>query len=118
MYERMVDKGYAKQGFKDSVLEREERFSTAYDTGIASPHSLQPIGNIDSVGIVLLEKSTAFRDKEVKCTFVTNVRKGHLLSHQEIGDFLIKLMNDSNRIKQLEPINTYQKLRVFLKKFL
>lgn len=118
MCERMVDKGYAKQGFKDSVLEREKRFSTVYDTGIASPHSLQPMGNIDSVGIVLLEKPTVFHDKEVKCIFVINVKKGHLLLHQEISDFLIKLMNDSNKIKQLELINTYQKLRVFLKEFL
>lgn len=118
MCQQMVDKGYAKEGFKASVLEREQRFSTLYDTGIASPHSLQPMGNIDSVGVILLEKPTVFQNKEVKCIFVINVKKGHLLLHQEISDFLIQLMNDSNKIKQLELINTYQKLTVFIKEFL
>ena len=118
MCDKMVDKGYAKQGFRESVLEREKRFSTIYDTGIASPHSLQPMGNIDSVGVILLEKPAVFHDKEVKCIFVINVKKGHLLLHQEISDFLIKLMNDSNKIKQLDLINTYQKLSVFVKEFL
>lgn len=118
MCQQMVNNGYAKEGFEASVLEREKRFSTLYDTGIASPHSLQPMGNIDSVGVILLEKPTVFHNKEVKCIFVINVKKGHLLLHQEISDFLIKLMNDSNKIKQLELINTYQKLTVFIKEFL
>lgn len=76
------------------------------------------MGNIDSVGVILLEKPAVFHDKEVKCIFVINVKKGHLLLHQEISDFLIKLMNDSNKIKQLDLINTYQKLSVFVKEFL
>lgn len=118
MCSKMVQLGYAQDGYKQSVLERESRFSTIYGNGIAAPHSLKQMGNVDSIGVILLEEPTVYDGKEVRYIFVINVKKGHLLLHQEISDFLVRLMNDENKVKLLELVNTFQNFNVFIKDYL
>lgn len=118
MCEKMVDKGYAQEGFVRSVLEREARFSTIYDNGIASPHSLTQLANIDSIGVILLKKPIYYNNKTVHCIFVLNVKKGHLLLHQEISDFIVRLMSDAHKVGLLRFVNTYQKFCEFIEELL
>ena len=118
MCEKMVVLGYAKQGFTESVIQREKRFSTIYENGIASPHSLIQLANIDSIGVILLKSAIHYERKEVRCILVLNVKKGHLLIHQEISDFVVQLMNDRTKIKLLQQAKTYQEFKMFLEDIL
>ena len=118
MCDVMVDKGYAQKGYKESVIERETRFSTIYDNGIASPHSLIQMANKDSIGVILLKNPIFYENKELRCIFVLNVKKGHLLLHQEISDFIVRLIDSRSKIKSLEFVNNYQKFIVFIKDYL
>lgn len=118
MCDVMISKGYAKEGYKESVIERELRFSTIYENGVASPHSLIQMANIDSIGVVILKKPIFYEHKEIQCLFVLNVKKGHLLLHQEISDFIVRFIDSQSKIKSLQFVNNYQKFKVFIKDYL
>lgn len=118
MCEKMISVGYAQPGFTASVLERESRFSTIYDNGIASPHSLMQMANTDSIGVILLKNPITHSNKEIRCIFVLNMKKGHLLLHQEISDFVVRLMRDRNKVKLLQLVNTYSNFKIFIKDYL
>lgn len=118
MCEKMVLKGYAKEGFTNSVIEREMRFSTIYENGIAAPHSLTQMANIDSIGVILLKNSIYHLGKDVRCIFVLNVQKGHLLLHQEISDFIVRIMKDINKVKLLQLSETYPNFKAFIKDYI
>uniref|UniRef100_UPI00403F6656 BglG family transcription antiterminator n=1 Tax=Candidatus Enterococcus willemsii TaxID=1857215 RepID=UPI00403F6656 len=118
MCDQMILKGYAKEGFTDSVIERETRFSTIYENGVAAPHSLTHMANIDSIGVILLKNSTHHLGREVRCIFVLNIKKGHLLLHQEISDFIVQMMSDLNKVKLLQLSETYQNFKAFIKDYI
>jgi len=118
MCDEMISKGYAQSGYKESVLEREKRFSTIYENGIASPHSLLQMANIDSIGVILLKNAISYKNKEIRCIFVINVKKGHLLLHQEISEFVVRIMSNRSKVKLLQLASTYQNFRVFIKDYL
>ena len=118
MCNKMVALDYAKEGFTESVIQREKRFLTIYENGIASPHSLIQLANTDSIGVILLRNAIYYDKKEVRCILVLNVKKGHLLIHQEISDFVVQLMNDRTKIKLLQQANLFQEFKMFLEDIL
>lgn len=105
---RMENLGYAKEGYVESVIEREERFSTIYQNGVCGPHSLVQMANVDSIGVALLKNPITYNNKEVNIIFLINIKKGHIRIHQEIGEFIVKLMEDRNTVKQLKEVRKYE----------
>lgn len=114
----MVKKGFADPEFPESVLERERRFSTVYDNGVAAPHSIVQSAEIDSIGVVLLKQPTIGDHKEVRCIFVINVKKGHLFIHQEVSELIVKLMNEPGKVNLLQQAKSYEEFMMFLKEMI
>ncbi|MBP2097728.1 BglG family transcription antiterminator [Enterococcus rivorum] len=114
--QQMVDYGYADSCYPGSVLEREKKFSTIYENGIAGPHSMVQNAKKDSIGVILLKKPIHYEKKEVKCIFLINIRKHHLFLHQEVSQFMMKLMADTGTINMLSQTKTFEEFVIYAKK--
>ncbi|MGM0110217.1 BglG family transcription antiterminator [Enterococcus sp. DIV0187] len=90
--EQMVQAGYAAENFPALVLERERRFTTIYDYGIAGPHSMKQNAIKNSIMVILLPKEITYENKKVKCIFLINIKRKQLFLYQEISEFLLKIM--------------------------
>ena len=112
----LVDKKYADEGYISSVLEREERFSTVYENGVAGPHGMDQKALIDSIAVILLRGNVEYRDKPVKLIFLINIKQGHLFIHQEISDLLLKIMVDVSLVNRLCQINNFLEFKMYLEK--
>jgi lichenan operon transcriptional antiterminator len=114
----LVDKKYADEGYISSVLEREERFSTVYENGVAGPHGMDQKALIDSIAVILLRGNVEYRDKPVKLIFLINIKQGHLFIHQEISDLLLKIMVDVSLVNRLCQINNFLEFKMYLEKLM
>lgn len=106
--DKMVENKVASGEFTELVMERERRFSTVYDKGIAGPHPIRLNAKKNIVGVTILSKPIRWQDKEVKIIFLINLKKGHLFLHKEISRFLAMLMNNEQLIDRLVNVATYE----------
>lgn len=113
---RMVEEGYAAEDFPSLVLDREKKFTTIYKNGIAGPHGMKQSAMKDSIGISILRKPAIYEQKQVSCIFLINTMKGHLFVHQEISEYLLKIMNDTDLIQRIQKVSGYDELMRILGK--
>jgi len=99
--EKMVEEGLTVRDFFKQVMEREEKFSTVYENGIAGPHSIHLNAHQDSVGVTILEDPIKWQGKEVRLIFLINLKRGHLFLHKEISRLLLYLMDHSVACEKL-----------------
>jgi len=95
---QLVHLNYASKDFAKSVIERELKFSTVYESGIAAPHSMNQNAFIDSVAVVYLKNHCEYMDKTVKIIFLINIKKGHLFLYQDISDLIIWAIENESLI--------------------
>jgi len=99
--DKMILDGFATKDFTALVLEREQKFSTIYQNGIAGPHSMKLNAKIDSVGITILEEPIEWSGKIVQLIFLINLKQGHLFLHKEISRLLLYLIENKTIRKKL-----------------
>lgn len=90
----MIQSKVASEKFTDYVLEREMKFSTIYDKGIAGPHPIKLNGYKNSIGVTILDKPIEWQGKQVKMIWLINLKQGHLFLHKEISRLLSHLMEN------------------------
>lgn len=112
---KMVAQGYANADFPASLLAREKRFTTVYENGIAGPHSMHQNANVDSIGVIIMKRRVFYEEREVRCIFLLNIREKHLFLHQEISDFIMKVMNDPKVAKRLYQSKSFKEFKVHVK---
>jgi|GEM_PF-1726071 len=112
---RIYQLGYATKEYPDSVLERENKFSTVYDNGIAAPHGLRETSLKDCIAVILLKKPIEDQGKRCQCIFMINVSEKHLFIYQEIGDFLIKLITNDQISKEVSRSRTFEEFKLYAK---
>lgn len=98
----------APDGYKESVLDRENKFTTIYKNGVAGPHPLKLNGFHDVISVAILRTNKVWADKEVKMIFLINLRPGHLFIHREISKFLLQVMEDKEFRERLQKATTFQ----------
>lgn len=108
---KMVTLGYAADDFPDSVIEREKKFTTIYENGIAGPHSMNLNAKQESIGVSLIKRSMMYQDKEVSIIFLINIYKGNLFLYREISKFLQSIINDYTIISKLENVKNYEEFK-------
>lgn len=92
---KMMKEGVASETFLHLVLEREGKFSTIYDKGIAGPHPIKLNANVNTIGVNILREPIRWQDKEVQIIFLINLKQGNLFLHKEISKLLITLMENA-----------------------
>jgi lichenan operon transcriptional antiterminator len=111
---RLEKEGWAEQGFKQSVLEREKMIDTIYQSGIAGPHPMEQAAIREIINVILLRKPIVYREKKVKVIFLINIKKDHLNLHKEISRLMIKMMEDQALDNHLAKITTFQDFQSYI----
>lgn len=109
-----LEDGWAEQGFKHSVLEREKMIDTIYQNGIAGPHPMEQAAIREVIDVILLRKSIWYSKKEIKVIFLINIKKDHLNLHKEISRLMIKMMEDQALDNQLAKITNFQDFKSYI----
>lgn len=106
--EKMIEQNIASKDFTDLVMERERRFSTIYDKGIAGPHPIKLDAIKNTVGVTIIKQPILWQEREVKIIFLINLKKGYLFLHKEISRFLSILMDNKDLIERLVNVDSYE----------
>lgn len=112
----LVAKGYADPDYPASVLEREQKFTTIYENGIAGPHGMSQNAKVDSIAVIILRHPIRYEEKEVKCIFLLNIRKNYLFLHQEISNFIMKIIQDAGLANTLVQSKSFEEFTLYAKK--
>lgn len=99
MAHKMMNEKVAQEDFLSLVLERELKFTTIYQNGIAGPHGMVLNANVDCIGVTLLKQACIYEGKKVSIIFLINIRKGNLFLYREISRYLAKLMDDPKHLQ-------------------
>jgi lichenan operon transcriptional antiterminator len=114
-YSRLLEeKGFAKQGYSSSVLEREGRLDTVYENGLAGPHSIVPLGNVDCIVTIILDQLIHYHNKTVTCIFLINIRRGHMILHQGISQLIVRLMSNRELMEAVARTTKFEEFNQLL----
>ncbi|ALS01671.1 hypothetical protein ATZ33_09895 [Enterococcus silesiacus] len=108
MAEEMVQKKYAYERFPALVLQREQRFTTIYENGVAGPHSMLMEAKRNCIGACILEKPLIYQGKEVQLIFLLNLKKGNNFLYKEISNLLLAIMENYHLRKQLLQVTSFE----------
>ena len=104
----LEETGKACPGYKDSVLERELKISTVYDSGIAGPHPMKNVAKQEVIDVTILKNPIEYNNKLVQIIFLINIGRGHLTLHQEISRMMIELMKDDDLKNSIMKVRNYK----------
>ncbi|MFD1064870.1 BglG family transcription antiterminator [Oceanobacillus locisalsi] len=104
----IVKKGYAAEGFINSVLEREKKFTTVYKNGVAGPHAMKLDAIKDCVSVIILEEPIEWQNKRIEIIFLINLKPGHLFLHREISRLMLQLIENVTLRKRLMQAKDYR----------
>lgn len=119
MVRRLIDKGYVKETYEDSLFQREATSSTRIGHFIALPHG-HPTGVLrSSISFVTLEEPIEWGDGPVQLVILLAMKKSEL-GNKEINQFfsvlnfinenpdlLDKILLEENKLKLLEYFKYY-----------
>ena len=113
-----VEQQVGFEGYKDSLMERENYLSTIYQNGIAIPHPLVMSGKENRVAVCLLPEGANETERAVKIIFMVSLKAEQLDIHQIISKELSKLMNHPAAINALIESKDYHEFYYTLKRVL
>lgn len=113
-----VEQQVGFEGYKDSLMERENYLSTIYQNGIAIPHPLVMSGKENRVAVCLLPEGADETERTVKIIFMVSLKAEQLDIHQIISKELSKLMNHPAAINALIESKDYHEFYYTLKRVL
>lgn len=104
MAEELERRGYVKEGYTHTVLEREKRASTSIGKGIALPHGKPALIQSSVISCVTLKEPIKWGNDEVSLIFLFALQKEELKNKEAKGffKFVQKIMGDKEQLKQLK----------------
>jgi lichenan operon transcriptional antiterminator len=118
MSKDLIDNGFAAKDFDKSVIERESKFTTIYNNGVAGPHALKLEAIKDAVSVAVYDKPFEWQGRTVQIVFLINLQPGHLFLHREISRLLLQIMNDKYALEKLVSAKDFDQFRIELEKLM
>lgn len=104
MCREIIRRGYVEEPYLDTVLEREERASTAIGKGIALPHGDSAYVNQPTISCMTLKEPIGWGNESVSVLFLVAVRKEDLKNNDAKGFFAYvhRLMNQTELLQRMK----------------
>lgn len=104
MARELEKRGYVNENYVDSVLEREERASTAIGKGIALPHGLPAHIHSSVISCVTLAEPIKWGNEKVSVIFMFALKKEELKNKEakSFFKFIQKVMDNSKKLNKLK----------------
>lgn len=111
--EIIENKGFAKEGFAKSLIDRERKASTAIGRGVAIPHGYNEFVIKCSLVIIKLKKEILWEDQNVNIVIIFTPNKKEKGSNKYFFRNLYNVIKDSEKlekVKNTEDINEIEKM--------
>lgn len=108
MSQRLYEKHYVKEGYCDSVLEREKLSSTAFNNNVAVPHSMTMDANRTGTCIIINEKPVRWGEEKVQIITMIAINKTERQLFSHIFESFINTLSEWDNIKELTKAMDYQ----------
>ena len=107
----LMDKGSVKEGFYNSLLQREKISPTELGKGVAIPHGLDKYVNENKVVIITLEDPIVWGHSEVNVIFLLAINFEDKEFSKKIFNDLYHLINSEHLIKKIALCSNSEQLR-------
>ncbi|MGX1984075.1 PTS system IIA component (Gat family) [Thermolongibacillus altinsuensis] len=124
---KLLENGLVKEGFIESIVEREEKYPTGIDLSVvgenlpnvAIPHSEPEYSNCKKLVVVKLEKDIKFKNmidpsKELKVKYLFFILNNEKSTQTNILSHLMSFFTQENKIKGLENLKTKDEVYQYL----
>lgn len=113
----LQSKGYVREHYAEAVLYREKISSTAFDCGIAIPHTIRVSSEKTAISVATLKKPIWWGSQKVQCVFLLAVQAEDI---QYSGHFLhlgVRINSDRDILNKLSAAGSFEEfLEVFVDK--
>ncbi|HAE45220.1 MAG TPA: hypothetical protein DCG37_06475 [Lachnospiraceae bacterium] len=120
MIEILLDEGKIDEGFRDRLLEREEKGSMVYDNGVAIPHGIQTANDRMLLAIGIFESPAVHKEHSVRIIFfmaLPETSDNDEMLMIRVYDELLEISRDESMLTAISATRTYPELmRVLYKK--
>lgn len=104
----LISKYYVlPENYYESILEREKMTSTAYDNGVAVPHSLLQVDDVSFISVVRLKKAINWDNKKVQLVFLICTHDSQKLTRLCFSK-ISKVISNSDTTYQLLNANSFK----------
>lgn len=124
---KLLENGLVKEGFIESIVEREEKYPTGIDLSVvgenlpnvAIPHSEPEYSNCKKLVVVKLEKDIKFKNmidpsKELKVKYLFFILNNEKSAQTNILSHLMSFFTQENKMKGLENLKTKDEVYQYL----
>ncbi|SHE34202.1 BglG family transcription antiterminator [Alkalibacter saccharofermentans] len=111
------DKGYAAEGFIESILIREKKSSTYIGKGLAIPHSKTEFVKKSKIAVIRLKRLMVYKHEMIDTIFILCIKmEGYDMAANVFGQFY-EMLDDDSQIAELKKAYTPQKINEVLRRF-
>ena len=102
MCDKMIQKNFAQNNFKELVFRREKISPTSFDNLIAMPHSIESNGYKTGIAVLILKEPIRWAEKNVQIVFMFSLKKGEQRELKDIYKLIQGLvLGDRESVKKL-----------------
>ncbi len=110
MADELQKKAYVGNGYSEHVLVRESIASTAFDSGIAIPHTITGCCNRTVISVATLDKPVTWDAQKVSCVFLIAVREQDRKYMWKFLNLFADTPNNKNKVKRILNCGSYEEL--------
>lgn len=101
MCDQLIKEGYAPDGFKASVLQRESMSSTSFTYGFAIPHTFNVMANQSCLSVAILKNPITWGDFEVQLVILLAIKNEDRKLLRVFFDWLSSVVSNSSKFASL-----------------
>lgn len=104
----LVNKGYAVASYPESVIAREQKFTTVYKNGVAGPHSMELNAIENAISVTVLKNPIYYQNKPVNLVLMINIKSNYFFVHKEISHFILEIIKNNELLSSILKTNSYE----------
>lgn len=107
--QELLKKEYVESEFLESVLERENISSTAFESGIAIPHPISNCCNKTIISVAILKKPIIWQGQKVRCVLLLSIREEDKKYLVRFFDLVVNTLGNRSNIKNIMELDKLDK---------
>ena len=104
--QKIIDFGLAKEGFIESVLERERLSSTCFFDTFAIPHAMDMNANRTMICVLISEKGIYWDEHKIHIVLMITVQQRDRKNFMELYNGIVQILENPQKVNQLILANT------------
>jgi transcriptional antiterminator len=112
--EKLNKEGYVKEGYLESIMDREIAASTEVGNGVAIPHGSPQLVNRSRICVIILDSPVKWNEEYVDIVFLICISEKDVRRFEQMFRYLYNKINDTVFIKELKCKNNKKSIKGML----